>query len=321
MTQTSRITPLNYPHSVTVLGAGAWGKALRSILMSQGVTVTWWNRSHKPHTTQDLATALANDPTVIMAISSAYVPELCQSIARLAAPLQRIWITSKGLDPETGDVLSTALKRHWPEASIGILAGPNIASEVAQGWHCGITLASNCHSLLDEARQWFDQSSLWSQISKDLVGVQWWSVLKNIVAIGYGLLEQKKAGHNLSATYLTMAMQEIAEFAELKGGVRDTALTFAAVGDVILTSHCPQGRNRVYGERFPAPPNSLVEGLETLKTLRQMPWFLGPTTPLPLLRSVALALQEPTADQGAHLVLSCMNDVSKSKPFLANASS
>lgn len=293
----------SHRNSVVILGAGSWGSALKTVLVANRVPVVVWNRSPKPDTTQDLYDVLHNDPTVILAISASCVPQMCQTIKEKKLSIKRLWIASKGLDQHTGDVLSTTIQGMFPTALLGVLAGPNIAREVVHGMPCGMTVASAHPILCQEACTWFHQSSIWAQPSQDLIGSQWWSVLKNVVAVGYGLLQQHQVGHNLSASYLAIAMQEIADFIATKGGHADTTLTFAGVGDMILTSHCPQGRNRAYGENFPAVPTTLVEGLETIKTLRQQTWFVQETSPLPLLRSIAQALLQESADDAARTVL------------------
>jgi glycerol-3-phosphate dehydrogenase (NAD(P)+) len=130
-------------------------------------------------------------------------------------------------------------------------------------------LACQDADVLSQGQDLFKNTPMITDTCDDLVGVQWWSALKNIMAIGYGLLQQSTLGHNMSATFLTMAAKEINAIAQAKGGKASTALSFAGIGDLVLTSHCPASRNRSYGQLFPQTPCRLVEGLDTLQALRQ----------------------------------------------------
>jgi glycerol-3-phosphate dehydrogenase (NAD(P)+) len=258
--------PHSLPASVKIFGAGAWGSALGELIRENQRSVALWNRTPKPGSSTCLTEALGPDSHIIIAVSVQYVGHLCRVMALDSISPGIIWIASKGLDCESGNPLYQSVQRYFPKATIGVISGPNIASEITNHLPCGITIACEDEDILLQGKQLFP-SRILLETSTDVTGVSWWGALKNVMAIGYGLLQQSNIGYNMSATFLTLCAQEISTIALEKGGFSETMMSFAGIGDLILTSHCPQGRNRAYGQDFPKEPTRLVEGLDTLRTL------------------------------------------------------
>ena len=280
------------PRSVIILGAGAWGSALARLITNNGVSVTLWNRTFKPGVTSSLTKSLHDNGELIIAISVQHVDHVCRKILLDKINPKIIWIASKGLDGQSGDILGTLIQNHFPMAIIGVFSGPNIASEIDRGLPCGMTIACNHEETLLQGKALFPPQMI-IETSPDVIGVSWWGALKNVMAIGYGLLQHNQVGHNMSATFLTLCAKEINAVVQEKGGRYETMISFAGIGDLILTSHCPLGRNRAYGQNFPQHPRGLVEGLDTLRTLIQH--TLGTTgwkTPTPIIQAIADVLDE-----------------------------
>lgn len=258
-----------HSRAVSIFGAGAWGSALAHVLQSNDISVRLWNRTQKAGTIASMVSAAPDGCELIIAISVQHTISVCQAMVKEHIRPRICWIASKGLDSATGNVLSLSIEKLFPNCTIGVLSGPNIANEITQGLPCGITLACKDAHVLSKGRDLFKKTQIITDTCDDLIGVQWWSALKNIMAIGYGLLQQSTLGHNMSATFLTMAAKEINAIVAAKGGKAATALSFSGIGDLVLTSHCPASRNRSYGQSFPQTPTHLVEGLATLQALRQ----------------------------------------------------
>ena len=112
--------------------------------------------------------------------------------------------------------------------------------------------------------------------------------MKNVMALGYGFLQQTCPSENLWASYLLLALKEIGRLMMALGGQPETALSFAGLGDLILTSHSPKGRNSQFGRLWPHHEGGLVEGV--------------PTTAAVLKRARTLGLDLPLT-QGIHAIL------------------
>jgi glycerol-3-phosphate dehydrogenase (NAD(P)+) len=256
------------PASVKIFGAGAWGSALAELIRENQHSVALWNRTSKPGSSTCLTESLTPQSHMIIAISVQHVGAFCHTLTSENITPSVIWIASKGLDAESGNPLYTRVQEYFPQSIIGVISGPNIASEITNHLPCGITVACRDPETLLQGKALFPPRIL-IETTTDVPGVSWWGALKNVMAIGYGLLQQSNMGYNMSATFLTLCAKEISTIVQEKGGRPETTLSFAGIGDLILTSHCPQGRNRAYGQDFPKEPTRLVEGLDTLRTLMQ----------------------------------------------------
>ena len=100
-----------------------------------------------------------------------------------------------------------------------------------------------------------------------MIGVELCSMMKNVAAIGLGLLDGlgKSTGigyQNAKAALFTRAAREIVELVTELGGKAETAMGLAGIGDQLVTSL--GGRNRLYGELVGTgdPPEDTLRELE-----------------------------------------------------------
>ena len=205
------------------------------------------------------------------------------------------FLASKGIEKETGVLLSEMISDLLPSCALGIVGGPNLASEVGQEFACGLTVAVSTKEVDTLARSFFSSSSFILEVSSDVIGVQIAGAMKNVMAIGYGFLQQTCSSENLWSSYLLLALKEIGRFIKALGGQTETILSFAGMGDLILTSHSPKGRNSQFGRLWPSCEGGLVEGV--------------PTTSAVLKRAYAVGIQLPLT-QGINAVLQKEMDVS-----------
>ena len=83
--------------------------------------------------------------------------------------------------------------------------------------------------------------------SRDVVGVEWAGALKNVMAIGAGIIEGLGLGHNTLAAYITRALAEIKRLGDKLGARETTFMGLSGMGDLILTCTGPLSRNRMFG--------------------------------------------------------------------------
>ncbi len=183
-----------------------------------------------------------------------------------------IIICSKGLLSDS-TFLSDLFKKLLPNTEIGYLAGPNFAIE----------LANNKFSAADIA---FDDINKAIQISNDLVtenfklipsdditGAQICGAMKNIIAIGAGIIKGLNFGQNTFAAYLNISLKEMRNFGLALGAKSETFYGLCGMGDLILTTSSSDSRNTALGINIAHRKNiqdivsakSTCEGYSTLK--------------------------------------------------------
>ncbi len=83
--------------------------------------------------------------------------------------------------------------------------------------------------------------------SNDVSGVEVGGSIKNVVAIGSGVLHGMGLGHNAAAALITRGLAEMTRLAVALGGKPQTLAGLAGLGDLVLTCTGELSRNRSVG--------------------------------------------------------------------------
>lgn len=84
----------------------------------------------------------------------------------------------------------------------------------------------------------------------DIIGVEVGGSLKNIYAIGAGIIEGYGLGFNTKTALISRAIREMQKFVFLFGGKIETCFGLAGYGDLILTAYGESSRNRTCGYKL-----------------------------------------------------------------------
>ncbi len=255
--------------SVSILGAGSWGTAVAIHLARQGHRVILW--SHNPqkakhmekvrvneqylpgfhlddtiHVTSDLVGAINQSDETIIAIPSHGLKGLLSS---LPDNLERIaWLT-KGIEPDTNQLLSECVQKHFgDEIAMAVISGPSFAKEVAKGLPTAITIAGNNTDHMNALLELFHHDMLRVYLSDDMIGVQIGGAMKNVLAIACGISDGLHYGANSQAALITRGLVEIRRLGRCLGAKDNTFLGLAGMGDLVLTCTDNQSRNRRFGK-------------------------------------------------------------------------
>jgi len=288
---------------IVVVGGGSWGTAFARLLRDHGHAVTLACRDpaqveairetgHNPRyltaielrgvdaaTVEEAPLGTAN--LVVVAVPSASFGEVVAALPG-SAPILSL---TKGLDPTTGDRLST-LVRDRPAA---VLSGPNIADEVARGLPAAAVIACDSLPLAVQLQLAINSTAFRVYVNDDLVGVELCAAAKNVIALAAGGADGLGLGDNAKAALVTRGLAEMSRLAEVAGARPETFAGLAGMGDLIVTCWSPSGRNRRCGELVAqgmTPDEAarsigmVVEGLTTAPTLRDLAHRLDVEMPI-----------------------------------------
>jgi len=275
-----------------VFGAGAMGTAVAMHAARCGHEVTVWGsafdlealehlvrdrkhprlREHLPEEVrvfgpEELPAAAAGAQFLVLGANSHGARSLATMVrAHVGDALVAISV-AKGLEPGTGKRMSQVYGEELGGIPIVAVGGPCLATELAEGMPTASVWAGSSLALAREAGTPFDAPSYQLTYSDDLIGVELCAMMKNVAAIGLGILDGigKPTGedfHNAKAALFTKAAHEIVELVGACGGLAETAFGLAGIGDQLVTSL--GGRNRLYGELVGAgeAPASTLRDLE-----------------------------------------------------------
>jgi glycerol-3-phosphate dehydrogenase (NAD(P)+) len=278
---------------VVVVGGGSWGTAFAGLLVEHGHAVTLacrdpeqaaaireTGRNPRYLSTVDLsgveATTIADAPAadanlVVVAVPSAAFADVVGALAG-GAPILSL---TKGLDPATGDRLSTLVR----DRPVAVLSGPNIADEIARGLPAAAVIACASLPLAVQLQLAINSTTFRVYVNDDVVGVELCAAAKNVIALAAGGADGLGLGDNAKAALVARGLAEMGRLAEAAGARPETFAGLAGMGDLIVTCWSPSGRNRRCGELVAqgATPDEaarsigmVVEGLTTAPVLRDL---------------------------------------------------
>jgi glycerol-3-phosphate dehydrogenase (NAD(P)+) len=179
--------------------------------------------------------------------SHAFRKVLVQLKSMVSPQVRFVWGT-KGLDPETQGFLHDAVFEIFSDKTpVAALSGPSFAKEVAMNLPTAVSLAGNNPAFLDSLVQRFHNNHFRVYINSDLIGLQLCAVVKNVMAIAVGISDGMGFGTNTKCALITRGLAEMARLCEKLGGRRETTMSLAGVGDLVLTCTDNQSRNRRFG--------------------------------------------------------------------------
>src|SRR4051794_6185523 len=205
-----------------------------------------WNPHYLQHVDLSAAeaVALADAPGDVDVVVAA-VPS--RSFADVVAALPGdapVLSLAKGLDPATGERLSTRVVGR----AVAVLSGPNMAEEIAVGLPTAAVIASDDGYLAGQLQHAINSSVFRAYVNQDLVGVELCAAAKNVIALAAGGVDGLALGDNSKASLITRGLAEMARLGEAAGARPETFSGLAGMGDLIVTCWSPKGRNRKAGE-------------------------------------------------------------------------
>jgi glycerol-3-phosphate dehydrogenase (NAD(P)+) len=298
--------------TAVVVGGGSWGTGFSRFLADNGLDVTLathhaedaaaiceTGRNPRFMTDVDLsdiaATTVADAPVADVDLVVLAVPSRAfGSVVRALPGSTPILSLTKGLDPDTGDRLSTLVTGR----PVAVMSGPNMAEEVVAGLPGATVIASEDADLARRLQETINSVAFRVYVNDDLIGVELCGAAKNVIALAAGACDGIGAGDNGKTALITRGLAEMARLGEAAGGRLDTFFGLAGMGDLIVTCWHPSGRNRRAGEliargRSPdaavAEIGQVVEGLTTAPVLCSLARRLN--VELPIAESVCSVLE------------------------------
>jgi len=261
---------MNGRWTIAVLGAGAWGTALALTMRRAGHKATLWardarlvieiNRSHSnsrylPGVTLDSHLAAADDIAAaldgadcVLAATPAQSLRAVLGSARIALKSDvPIVLCAKGIERETGRLMSEVAREILPDNPLAALSGPSFATDLARGLPTAVTVAAEDGALATRLAEKLSAPNLRCYSSDDLIGVEIGGALKNVLAIAAGATRGAGLGASAMAAITTRGFVELRRIGAAFGARPETLMGLSGLGDLILTCSSEQSRNFAYG--------------------------------------------------------------------------
>jgi glycerol-3-phosphate dehydrogenase (NAD(P)+) len=290
--------------NATVVGAGAWGTALGTVLARKGHDVTIWSYEEDVAASinagrgnryladvalppnlradTDLSAALSGAHLVVSAAPSQFVRRVMGDAAPCVPADALLVSASKGIELGTLLRMDEVLSEVLPASIMDrfcVLSGPSFAAEVARGAPTAVVVASRNEDAAIRVRDAFMTSTFRVYTGTDVIGVELGGALKNVVALAAGATAGLGYGHNTLAALITRGLAEITRLGVAAGAEKATFYGLAGVGDLVLTCTGSLSRNRTVGyrlgqgeslEEILSDMTAVAEGVKAAEAVREL---------------------------------------------------
>jgi glycerol-3-phosphate dehydrogenase (NAD(P)+) len=284
--------------TLAIVGAGSWGTALAIVLARRFSRVRLWvyevdlaarmkqtrvNDVYLPgcevprdvEISSDLGETLEDAQIVLSAIPSHLARGIYQQMAPFLNHSMIFVSATKGLENHTllriSEVIGEVLQARFAPR-VAVISGPTFAREVARFEPTALVVASTDSAAAEQVQSAFSSATFRLYTSSDPIGVEIGGSIKNVVAIGAGVLHGMGLGHNPMAALITRGLAEITRLAIAMGGRPQTLSGLAGLGDLVLTCTGDLSRNRslgvelAHGRKLDEIVNSMKMVAEGIKT-------------------------------------------------------
>jgi glycerol-3-phosphate dehydrogenase (NAD(P)+) len=175
---------------------------------------------------------------------------------------------TKGLENHSLLRISAVIREVVRTPRVAVISGPSFAKEVARFEPTAVVAASAEPGLAETVQAAFSGPTLRVYTSSDPIGVEIGGSIKNVVAIGAGVLHGMGLGHNAMAALITRGLAEMTRLAVAMGGKAQTLAGLAGLGDLVLTCTGDLSRNRTVGVEL-ARGRKLEEIVSSMKMVAE----------------------------------------------------
>ncbi len=258
-------------NSVGIIGYGAWGKAFGNVLQNSGKDIIFWDR--KVHGTH-IMDSINGCEYIVLSVPTQGIADVLENNPSFLAKEQKIIILSKGIEEKTLLLPHQIIKQsRGNDIAIGIVSGPNFADEIFKHLPARSTIATE-NKAISEFLLSLNSYIKWDY-SDDLIGVGLCGAIKNVIAIGCGIIYGAYQSYNMQVAFIMNAIDELKKIINACGGCQETVYTAAGIGDIILTATTMRSRNYSFGIKIGAKSLEIqedmtIEGIKTSYALKKL---------------------------------------------------
>ena len=255
---------------IAVVGSTSWGITLSNILVENSENLTILARNSEEEeklnhersikrkinyklnknitTSSNYKKIIKESQLIILAIPSASIKNNLENISKFLSKEKIIISAIKGFEQDSKKTISQYLieNTNVDKKNIGVISGPNISAEIYEGLPATTVIGID-KRLEEEIRKLFNSEKFRAYSSNDIIGIEIGGILKNIFAIGAGIIQEYNLGTNSMASYITRSLNEMKNIIIFFGGKEKTIFGNSGLGDLITTCFNQNSRNNQLG--------------------------------------------------------------------------
>lgn len=288
---------------IGIIGLGAYSIAIANLLIkNKSNNIIMWSESEKNvenikknnklpnlfegkplpkglNYTNNIKEAVIEKDIIYIVVAAKYLDQISKEISEFFNKKSIICICSKGIEQNSCLFLSEVISKYIKTNKLVVISGPSFAVDILNEEPVALSIASKNKKSIIKVKETLESHSLKLRETNDVIGIQLCGSIKNIIAIASGIISGLGYSESTRSFLITESLHDIKELIHALGGSKKTILSFAGVGDLILTSTSVKSRNFSYGmligqKKFEEAANYLeettVEGYYTLKSVYKL---------------------------------------------------
>ena len=297
--------------AIGILGAGAWGTTIAKLLSDKNSNVLLWakeiqvkktientriNKIYLDKIKLNQSLKITNHLEDLSELDILFIVVPTQYIQVTLKPLKKIIKKNcilvncaKGIDIKSTSLISGVINKILPGNKLAIMSGPNFALEIALGKPTASLIAAQKLSDAKFIANLISSKTFRPYLSNDIIGAQICGAMKNIYAIGCGIIVGKNFGENAVASVISRSFAEIKSVGKKLGAQPETLSGLSGLGDLFLTCSSKKSRNFSLGfdlakgkklENILRSKKTIAEGAYTVRAIKKLGVKLKLSLPL-----------------------------------------
>lgn len=255
---------------IAIIGTGAYGLALanQAALKNENDIIVWSESEEKLKIiketrkfdllpgieinkkikfTNSLKEAVEKSEIIFIAVAAKWVDSVSKDMRPFLNRTKHICICSKGIEQDTCKFVHEVFLSFYRTKKLAVISGPSFAIDIAKKEPVGLTVACKCKKTIKLIKSVLCNDNFKLRETDDYVGVEVCGSIKNVIAIASGIISGLGYSDSTRAFLITEALHDMKELINGLGGNKNTILSYAGVGDLLLTCTSTKSRNFSYG--------------------------------------------------------------------------
>lgn len=286
--------------NISIIGTGIYSISLALDAIDNNHFVTMWSESEtlvdhyrknhnlKPITdakiprsikvTNSLSECLESADLIILATATKYIRNVLENIKKNFNITTPVCIASKGI--EANDFLSDIVFKTLKAKHIAVISGPSFAIDLINKEPVALSIASTSKKATKAVINALGSNHLKLRANNDIYGTQICGCIKNTIAIAAGILDGLGYSESTRAFLITESIHDIKELLINLECNPKTIISYAGIGDLILTCSSSKSRNYQFGLLIGKKSKkdnlnkylskNTVEGYDTLLSIKEL---------------------------------------------------
>lgn len=286
---------------ISILGTGAFGMALASVFHDNKCSIKMWTNNEDEMNmllskrksdkidydipsdiviSTDMEEVVNDTDIIVMAVPAKYVGDTSKVLNKYYKKSQVICIASKGIEQNSCLFLYDVIRNNINTPNIGVISGGTFAVDIIKKVPVGFSLASRSNYSNEIITKAMENNYVKLRHTRDIIGTEICGSIKNVIAIAAGMLDGMGYPISTSTMFITESLHDIKALIKALGGDKNTILSFAGFGDILLTCTSVKSRNytlgRLIGEGKSKEEvdnyieSTTIEGLYTLYSIKKL---------------------------------------------------